>query len=96
MSYQPKPIDTNSVELPADLLKLSERLAENAHELWARQRFADGWSLGPQRDDQTKKHPSLIPYRDLSEAEKRYDHEVAIGTLKAIVAMGYRIEKARE
>ncbi len=91
MSYTPHPIDTSGVELPPDLKALTERLAENTHDLWARQRFADGWTLGSQRDDRAKKHPCLVPYADLPESEKQYDRETAMGTLKAILALGYRI-----
>ena len=92
MSYNPKPIGTSHITLPLELQQLTERLAENAHDLWAKQRLADGWTFGPQRDDRSKRHPCLVPYGDLPESEKRYDREAAMGTLKAIVALGYRIE----
>lgn len=92
MTYQPKPIDTSSVTLPEDLLALTERLAENAHDIWARQRIAEGWTYGPNRDDAAKKHPDLVPYCQLPEPEKEYDRNAAMETLKAIVALGYRIE----
>ncbi len=94
MSYQPTPIGTASVILPPELIKLTERLAENAHDLWAAQRLKDGWTYGSQRDDQAKKHPCLVPYVQLPESEKEYDRNAALGTLKAIVALGYRIERA--
>jgi hypothetical protein len=42
MSYEPRPIPTGNVTLPEALGRLTERLAANAHDLWARQRFADG------------------------------------------------------
>ena len=92
MSYNPKPIGTSHITLPLELQQLTERLAENAHDLWAKQRLADGWTFGPQRDDRSKRHPCLVAYSDLPESEKRYDREAAMGTLKAIVALGYRIE----
>jgi len=92
MSYQPAPIPTSQIALPADLVELTERLAENAHDLWAARRLADGWTHGPRRDDALKQHPCLVPYADLPEPEKRYDREAVIGTLKAILALGYRIE----
>ena len=92
MNYEPAPIDTATIVLPAELERLTERLAENAHDLWAKQRLADGWVYGPQRDDRLKRHPCLVPYGELPESEKRYDREAAMGTLKAIVALGYRIE----
>jgi ryanodine receptor 2 len=91
MSYQPAPIATSQITLSADLVELTERLAENAHDLWARQRLADGWTLGPRRDDTLKQHPCLVPYAQLPESEKRYDREAATGTLKAILALGYGI-----
>jgi hypothetical protein len=95
MSYRPAPIATSHITLPADLVGLTEKLAENAHDLWARQRLADGWTLGPRRDDALKQHPCLVPYAELPESEKRYDREAAIGTLKAILALGYRIVPPR-
>jgi ryanodine receptor 2 len=93
MSYQPKPIDTSSIVLPPDLIDLTERLAENAHDLWAQQRLADGWSYGRQRDDAKKKHPCLVAYNELPDSEKNYDRNAALGTLKAILSLGYRIER---
>jgi len=93
MKYIPKPIDASKVALPGDLVDLTERLAENAHDLWAAERMAQGWVYGPRRDDSAKTHPDLVPYRDLPESEKEYDRKAAMGTLKAIIALGYRIEK---
>src|SRR5438874_122408 len=91
MSYQPKPIATAGVTLPPELIDLTEHLAENAHELWAIQRLKDGWAYGPQRDDHAKKHPCLVPYNDLLDSEKEYDRQAALGTLKAILKLGYQI-----
>lgn len=91
MNYVPKPVDTDSVELPPELLALTEKLAENAHDVWAAGRMKEGWSYGARRDDSNKKHPDLIPYSELSDSEKEYDRQTAVGTLKAIAALGYRI-----
>lgn len=90
--YEPKPIETAHVTLPENLRALVERLAENAHDVWAKQRMDDGWTYGPRRDDQAKKHPDLVPYADLPESEKDYDRSMALQTIKAVVALGYRIE----
>ncbi len=92
--YAPKPVDVSNIELPKPVLELTERLAEDVHEIWARQRLADGWSYGPRRDDRLKQHPNLVPYAKLTEAEKQYDRATALGTLKTILALGYRIDKA--
>ena len=92
MPYHPTPIDTAAITLPPELLALTERLAENPHDLWALQRLKDGWTYGPQRDDRAKKHPCLVSYADLPDSEKEYDRAAALGTLKAILALGYRIQ----
>jgi hypothetical protein len=34
-----------------------------------------------------------VPYQELPESEKEYDRQMAMETLKAIIALGYRIEK---
>ena len=94
MSYTPKPIDTSGVTLTREILELTEVLAKNAHDTWAQQRLAEGWRYGPQRDDAKKEHPDLVPYEELPESEKEYDRSAAMQTLKAIIALGYRIEKA--
>ena len=93
MAYTPQPIDTSRVELSPEIRQLTEQLAENTHDHWAQQRLADGWTYGPQRDDAQKKHPCLVPYADLPDSEKVYDRKSAMETLKAIMALGYRIEK---
>jgi hypothetical protein len=93
--YKPEPIDTSNVRLSDEIFQLTEHLAENAHEVWAKQRMNEGWTYGPQRDDFNKKHPSLVPYKDLPEEEKEYDRRTAMETLKVMLALGYRIEKAQ-
>jgi hypothetical protein len=87
----PRPPDGDAA-LPADLLALTEVLARHTHDNWARQRLADGWRYGPKRDDARKEHPGLVPYDELSESEKEYDRATALGVLRALVALGYRIE----
>ncbi|HEY3268751.1 MAG TPA: RyR domain-containing protein [Armatimonadota bacterium] len=89
--YQPNPRDTGSVELPDDLRALTEELARNAHEVWAKGRVDQGWSHGPQRDDSAKEHPDLISYEELPEDEKEHDRNVAMETLRLILLLGYRI-----
>lgn len=91
--YKPNPINTSNIELPESLLELTERIAENVHENWSAGRIADGWVYGETRDDEKKTTPCLVPYSELSDAEKEYDRTTAIQTLKLIVALGYKIEK---
>ena len=54
--------------------------------------MAEGWTYGSERNDRKKTNPDLIPYCDLLESEKNYDRITAIEGIKAIVALGYKIE----
>jgi hypothetical protein len=91
--YQPTPINTDHVKIPDDILQLAELLAKNAHDVWAVQRMADGWTYGDKRDDNLKKHPCLVAYEYLPESEKEYDRKMSIETLKVILGLGYKIKK---
>lgn len=91
--YTPNPIDTRKVELPEELVALTERIAENVHDIWAKGRIAEGWTYAEARNDEKKTTPCLVPYAELSESEKEYDRNTAMETLKLIVALGYKIEK---
>ena len=92
MTYRPRPIDVGQIELTPEILALTERLAENAHDLWGEKRLAEGWTLGPKKDGDLKQTPLLVPYAELPESEKQYDRDLALATLKATLALGYRIE----
>lgn len=92
MNYKPEPIDTSKVIIKTEHLKLVELVAKNTHEIWAQQRLNEGWKFGLQRDDNRKEHPGLVPYEELSESEKQYDRNTALGMLKMLLALGYRIE----
>jgi ryanodine receptor 2 len=90
-SYQPKPIATGEIVLPRRLELLLERLAEHVHDIWAEKRMAEGWKFGPARSDAALEHPDLVPFAELTETEKEYDRATARETVRAIVALGYRI-----
>lgn len=92
--YLPNPIDTGNITLPEELLALTEKIAENVHEVWAQGRIREGWVYGESRNDALKTTPCLVPYDQLPDAEKQYDRSTALETLKLITALGYRIEKA--
>lgn len=94
-TYTPLPTDTAHIELPPQLQPLVEYLAENVHDIWASKRIAEGWSYGPERNDSLRQHPGLVPYADLSEAEKEYDRATAIATIKFILQSGFTITPAK-
>ena len=91
--YEPSPIGLDDVELSDDLAELQEAIAENAHEIWAKNRRDQGWSYGPKRNDQKKETPDMIPYCNLPESEKLYDREMAMQTLKLVKKLGFEIIK---
>ncbi len=93
MNYTPKPIDTDDVVLSDELLELSEKLAENTHDVWAAGRVSQGWIYGEERNDEKKTTPCLVPYSELPESEKDYDRNTALQTLKLIQKLGFKITK---
>lgn len=92
-TYTPKSIDLSDVELTEDLNELREAIAENAHEVWAENRYAEGWRYGVQRNDELKLHPDMVPYSQLPEGEKEYDREMAMKTIKLLKKLGYDLIK---
>ena len=92
-NYTPTPVDTSNIQLPEELMALAEAISKNVHEVWAQNRINEGWTYGPVRDDQKRQTPCLVPYDQLPEEEKAYDRNTAFGTLKFIVAQGFKIEK---
>ena len=96
MSYVPKPVNTDNIVLSEELSQLTEKIAENVHEVWAASRIAQGWSYGPKRDDAAMQTPCLVPYNELPEIEKEYDRNTAMETIKLIVSLGYTIKKGEK
>lgn len=91
--YTPHPEDTSDVKLSEDLLELTEKIAENVHEVWSEGRISDGWTWGEVRDDAKRQTPCLVPYSELPEREKDFDRMTAMETLKLIIKLGYEIRK---
>ena len=91
--YKPEPINTSNIILSQELLDLTEKIAENVHDVWAAGRIQEGWTFGTVKDSIAKTTPSLVPYSELPETEKEYDRKTVLETLKLIVKSGYKIEK---
>lgn len=92
-TYIPKPAQTDDIVLSEELNGLVEAMAKNVHEVWAESRISQGWTYGPERNDVLKHHPCLVPYEELPEVEKAYDRDTAVGTLKLICKLGFKITK---
>ncbi len=93
--YIPKPVDTDDIELGKELEDLVEAMAKNVHEVWAKTRIEQGWSYGAERNDEKKYHPCLVPYEELPDAEKKYDRDTAVETLKLIKKLGFKINRGK-
>ena len=96
MRYEPIPIDTSGIELPCELEALTERIAQNVHDIWAAGRMAEGWTYGETKDAASKTTPLLVPYSELPESEKEYDRKTALETIKLIIKLGYNVTAAGE
>lgn len=73
-----------------------ERLAEAAHKVWMEGKLRDGWKYGPVTNKQNKIHSCLVPYSQLSEADKESDRDMVRGIPQIIAAAGYKIVKVEE
>ena len=73
---------------------LMERLAEAAHIVWMEGKLRDGWKYGPVTDKEKKVHNCLVPYDQLSEADKESDRDLVRGIPKILAAAGYKLVKS--
>ena len=90
--YIPKPASMDDVSLPKEMEALTEYIAENSHEEWAKLRMKEGWTYAPKNDKKLKQSQDLIPYCELLDSEKDYDRKMAMHTLKVLYKMGFRFK----
>jgi hypothetical protein len=93
IDYEPRPIPAEHTVLSDEIEELVELLAENAHDIWAFERMRDGWQFGQERDDTRRRHPCLVPYSLLPEGEREYDRKIVIGSIRAMLALGFTISR---
>jgi len=91
--YIPHPVDTSHIELPPELLALTDTISKNVHEVWAAKRISEGWKYGAVRDDEKRETPRMVPYEELPDEEKAYDWSTAESTLKLLISLGFEITK---
>jgi len=73
-----------------------EILSEKEHERYCREQKMQGWTFGKKRDNNARKNPNLIPYKDLKEEIKEYDRE-AVRVIPMILAQnGFELFKQAE
>jgi len=47
---------------------------EQSHENWMREKLADGWKHGPNKNPELKEHPCMVPYGELPAAQRTKDY----------------------
>ena len=97
-SYRINPLqdlDAESFQFPAGRINGRDEITVMSaieHELWCQEHFKQGWRQGPERDDEDKIHPNLLPWED-SEQEKTKKY---IRDLPQILARaGFQIVKTK-
>uniref|UniRef100_A0A3Q3MUI7 Ryanodine receptor 2b (cardiac) n=1 Tax=Mastacembelus armatus TaxID=205130 RepID=A0A3Q3MUI7_9TELE len=90
--YRPTPVDLSQIFLTTAHEEVVRLLAENDHNLWARERIKQGWTYGAQKDVKTKRSPYLVPYSLLDERSKRVGRESAREAVCMLLAYGYSLE----
>jgi len=76
---------------PADI----ETMAVLEHERWCRERLAEGWTAGPDRDDRRKVTPYLVAWDELAEDVKDYDRNAVRALPEVLAFAGYEIVRRR-
>uniref|UniRef100_A0A669DCL0 Ryanodine receptor 3 n=1 Tax=Oreochromis niloticus TaxID=8128 RepID=A0A669DCL0_ORENI len=90
--YKPAPLDLSDVRLNAGQEVLVDKLAENAHNVWAKDRIKQGWTYGIQQDLKSRRNPRLVPYALLDERTKKSNRDSLREAIRTMVGYGYEID----
>ncbi|XP_053136342.1 ryanodine receptor 3 isoform X7 [Hemicordylus capensis] len=90
--YKPAPLDLSEVKLLPSQEILVDKLAENAHTVWAKDRIKQGWTYGNQQDLKNKRNPRLVPYTLLDERTKKSNRDSLREAIRTFAGYGYSIE----
>jgi hypothetical protein len=77
----PRPFSADEIEL----------LARAEHDRWCEERQRNGWRHGPVRDVQTKRHPDLVPWDQLTERSRDLDRDAVRAIPLFLARLGYAI-----
>ncbi|KAH9089418.1 hypothetical protein LEN26_019201 [Aphanomyces euteiches] len=86
------PMSLTRITLSGELIVLGDLLAENDHEVWAREYMQKEWTFGSTYDQAAKHHPALVPYPELPESHRETTRLGALNILKSLVGLHYVIE----
>ncbi|KAK2510405.1 hypothetical protein Q9233_017776 [Columba guinea] len=74
------------------ILTLVDRLAENGHNVWARDRVQQGWTYSTVQDIKNKRNPRLVPYHLLDERTKKTNRDSLCQAVRTLLGYGFNIE----
>lgn len=90
--YRPD-ADEDVLYITPDLL---EKLSEAAHDIWMKGKIDSGWAYAPVTNKEAKQHSCLVPYSELTEADKESDRDLARGIPLILNVAGYKIAQIKE
>ncbi|KAH0631540.1 hypothetical protein JD844_005911 [Phrynosoma platyrhinos] len=90
--YKPAPLDLNHIKLTPAQNTLVDKLAENGHNVWARDRVQQGWTYSVLQDIKNKRNPRLVPYSLLDERTKKTNRDSLREAVRTLIGYGYNIE----
>jgi RyR domain len=68
-----------------------EELARLEHDAWCDALRMEGWRPGPGMDSDSKEHPMLVPWEQLSEEERNKDRDPVRALPTMLAAAGFEI-----
>ena len=78
------------IPLEDQIRKHRERLAQAEHLGWDAERFANGWTYAPSRNDPQKQHNLLVDWVHLSDTDKQKDRDNMDAIPTWLQLAGYR------
>uniref|UniRef100_A0A3Q1EA25 Ryanodine receptor 2 n=1 Tax=Acanthochromis polyacanthus TaxID=80966 RepID=A0A3Q1EA25_9TELE len=90
--YKPAPLDLSHIKLTSTQEAMVDKLAENAHNVWARDRIRQGWTYGIQQDVKNRRNPRLVPYALLDERTKKSNKDSLREAVRTLLGYGYNLE----
>jgi hypothetical protein len=70
-------------------------MAKLEHEGWVKQKFAQGWSYGEQKDERKKTHPDLVGWDELDDSEKKIDVNAVSAIPYLLASKGFEIYRLK-
>jgi voltage-gated potassium channel Kch len=70
-----------------------EELARAEHDRWWHDLVRDGWTFGPEKDPERKRHPKLVPWSELTEEDRDKDREPVRALPHMLARVGFEIQR---